>query len=140
MRCMMVVCLLGALPALSIAGCSDEPDDAKIRMKNPAPFKTTVNVTRRGYQPARTQVLVGGSVTFVNRDTELPHTAQTNSSGSPTWDEETDFDTHALTWGEPYTATFHKPGVFEYYCSFHSSMKGTVEVITRVLSRDDSLK
>ena len=79
-------------------------------------------------------LLQARSITFVNRDKVLPHTAQTNSSESPTWNEETDFDTHALTWGEPYTVTFHKPGSFDYHCSFHNSMKGTVEVLTRTVS------
>lgn len=98
-----------------------------------APAATKVVTAGNAYRPGRVRVLVGGTVTWINRDAREYHTAETQPRESPRtpWQEESDFDTHTLTWGEPYSVTFHKPGAFAYYCSFHPTMKGTVEVVTR---------
>jgi len=123
--------VLAAIPGLA---CSDDDDPAAGKgPAQPAPFERTVTVAESGYKPKLARVLVGGSITWVNRDKSSPHTAETQSRDTPErpWDEEQDFDTHTLTWGEPYTVTFHKPGAFEYHCSFHSDMKGTVVVLAR---------
>jgi plastocyanin len=130
--CRRVAAAALATAALLTLGCGDDgsgkSEDGAV---DGVPFETSVDITRDGYEPARTRVLVGGTITFVNRDDLLPHTAQTNSSGARDWIEEADFDTHALTHDEPYSVTFHKPGTFDYFCSFHNSMRGVVEVVVR---------
>ena len=62
-------------------------------------------------------VAVGGTVTWTN-DHDQPHTA--TASGV--------FDTGSLAPGESKTITFDKPGTYNYICSFHPFMKGTVIV------------
>jgi plastocyanin len=126
--------------ALAIGGCgsaqsaSQDPDDGQR-----APAKVTVDVYPNGYRPAEAEVLVGGSITWIGRDRAGEHTAETDRGryANLPGGENQDFDTHTLTWGEPYTVTFHKPGTYSYHCSFHFGMKGTVTAVERVPPEED---
>ena len=119
---------------VALAGCGDGggDDDAQAERSQTAPFERTVSIADKRYSPARARILVGGSITWVNRDPDAGHTAESDAPDvePEPWLEKTDFDTHTLTWREPYTVTFHKPGTYEYHCSFHD-MKGVVEVVQR---------
>ncbi len=126
---MRAILALIAAGALVLAGCGDDGESDAAGAAVP----TTVEIVDGRYDPEKVRVLVGEAVTWVNLDGGVLHTAQTKSREDGGWREEEDFDTHTLTWEEPYTVTFHKPGTFAYYCSFHPSMKGTVEVATRPL-------
>ena len=72
------------------------------------------------FNPATLTVPVGTTVVWTNNDEE-PHTiaAKDGSFRSP------GMDTHGT-----YTYTFATPGSFEYICSIHPFMTGTV-VVTR---------
>lgn len=59
---------------------------------------------------------VGGKVTWVNEDA-APHNAVGDT-----------FKTADLEKGESDTVTFDKPGTYNYICTFHPYMKGTVIV------------
>ena len=73
-----------------------------------------------GYSPATVTVVVGvnNTVTWVNGDDAI-HTV-TADGGS--------FDSHDLGPGKSFTYTFATVGTFDYHCSYHSWMKGTVIV------------
>jgi plastocyanin len=127
--------LAGTLLAIAlVTGCSDDDGSAAAGSVKPnPPIKATVDIVKSRYVPAKTRVLAGGTVTFMNLDENEPHTAETQDSmvttpGDP-FDPEADFDTHTLSWGEPYTVTFHKPGHYEFVCSYDPDMKGTVDVL-----------
>jgi plastocyanin len=125
--------MVAALAAAIAAGCGGSSADTSERTAEAAaPFKQRVIITSTGYRPARTRVLVGGTVTWVNRDPSAAHTAQTDSSYKhlPSG-EDGSFDTHTLSWGEPYTVTFHVPGAYEYTSSLDPSFKGSIEVVDR---------
>jgi len=61
-------------------------------------------------------IKVGDKVRFTNTD-NAPHTA----TGK-------EFDTGTLNQGESKTITFDTPGVYEYQCNFHTTMKGKIIV------------
>lgn len=122
----VLTCL--ALSAAVIAGCGGT-GKSKDSDKNP-PFRARVEITKEGYRPRHVKILVGGSVTFVNLDKSSDHTAETGDLPDGASDNN-EFDTHTLTWEEPYTVTFHKPEVVEYYSSFDSEMRGTVEAVIK---------
>jgi plastocyanin len=125
----LVICLVGSM-AVVMSGCGDdEPDRARSSDANP-PFKARVEITKDGYRPQRVSILVGGQVTFVNVDKSAPHTAETGELPEHGSDSN-EFDTHTLTWEEPYTITFHKPGQVEYHSSFDPEMTGIVDVLIR---------
>jgi plastocyanin len=124
--------LVVAATGIAIAGCSGD-DEATTASEPPASFEETVTIAGSGYRPEEARVLVGGSVTWINRDPESSHTAETEPGRYEALPggEDVSFDTHTLSWGEPYTVTFHKPGTYSYLCAYHSEMKGTVEVVER---------
>lgn len=70
------------------------------------------------YSPKEITVSVGDTITWTNKD-DMPHTV-TAYDGS--------FDSKLFKGGESWSHTFTKPGRYEYYCSPHPWMKGTVIV------------
>ena len=124
--------------ALLAAGCSDdEPqavDPSRAPQKN-AHFHEVIEVDQSGFKPTHARVLVGGNVTFVNRDPDHTNYHSAESDGlfksTASYNEPTAFQTHSLTWNEPYTIPFHKPGTYKYLCTFHSDMTGIIAVLTR---------
>jgi plastocyanin len=125
--------------ALIAPGCADDADSTPVdpsqQIQKDAQFHEIVEVDANGFTPAKARVLVGGDVTFINRDTDPRnyHSAESEGLFKPTkfYDEDTSFDTHSLTWNEPYTVVLHKPGTYEYVCTFHKDMKGIIDVFTR---------
>jgi amicyanin len=87
--------------------------------ESPAPQGgTTVSISDFKFNPASLTVSVGTTVTWINQDEE-PHTvaAKDGSFHSP------GMDTHAT-----YSYTFTTPGSYDYICSIHPFMTGTVVV------------
>lgn len=124
---------LAVAALVAIAGCGDDDSDrAEADRGAGVPFRERVVITETGYHPADAKVLVGGTVTWVNRDPGKSHTAETDKGFKVTPSgEDGSFDTHTLTWGEPYTVTFHVPGSYSYSSSLDADFRGTVEVIMR---------
>ncbi len=81
-----------------------------------APTVASVMVTGFSFQPGSIMVAKGGSVTWTNQD-PVPHTI----TGA-------DFDSGNLDRGKSYSHVFDKAGTYEYHCTIHTSMKGTVVV------------
>ena len=71
------------------------------------------------YQPATFTVAVGGTVTWINRDTTA-HTVTSNTSA---------FDSGSFTTGLTWSHTFTAPGTYHYYCTIHPMMVGTIVVV-----------
>jgi len=87
--------------------------------QSPAPQGgTAVNISDFKFNPATLTVPVGTTVTWTNQDEE-PHTvaAKDGSFHSP------GMDTHAT-----YSFTFTTAGSYDYICSIHPFMTGTVVV------------
>ena len=70
------------------------------------------------YSPANFTIRLGATVTWVNHDS-APHTV-TSTSGM--------FDSGNIDGGAVYEFTFTKPGTYQYTCSYHAWMKGTIIV------------
>jgi amicyanin len=86
---------------------------------SPAPQGgTAVSISDFKFNPATLTVPVGTTVTWTNQDEE-PHTlaAKDGSFHSP------GIDTHGT-----YSFTFTTPGSYDYICSIHPFMTGTVVV------------
>jgi len=77
-----------------------------------------VSIDNFAFAPASLTVRVGSTVTWTNRDEE-PHTvAATDGS----------FHSPGMGTGATYARTFPTAGTFDYVCSIHPSMHGTVVV------------
>jgi plastocyanin len=141
------LCLVLALAALALAGCGggDGDDSAATTSESgatteagddsagggsttggnaPAPSgdavrSEKVEIVDFAYDPDPVTIEEGGKVVWQNEDS-APHTA-TAEDGS--------FDTGTLEEGKLGSETFKEPGTYEYICSIHPQMHGTVEVV-----------
>lgn len=89
----------------------------------PAVETNTVTVKERKFDPPSIVVPVGTTVTWSNED-KVSHTV---SSGVPGKRDGT-FDRTLGPGFGVFSFTFDKPGVYTYYCQFHTAMLGQVEV------------
>lgn len=71
------------------------------------------------YQTDPLEIPVGTTVTWTNRDM-APHTATSIQNGG--------FDTGRLNQGESGSVTFDTVGTYQYGCTFHPKMSGTIVV------------
>ncbi len=79
-----------------------------------------VTIQHFGFHPATMTVAAGTRVTWINRD-ETPHTIL--GAGKPAT-----FKSPALDTGDKFAFVFDKPGSYEYFCSIHPQMVGTIVV------------
>jgi plastocyanin len=73
------------------------------------------------YVPGTFQIAVGGTVTWINKDTTA-HTVTSSPNGTSR------FDSGALTTGATWSHTFTQPGTYWYYCTIHPMMIGRIIV------------
>ena len=73
-------------------------------------------MTEGAFTPAEVTIKAGGTVTWTNGGVTA-HTVTFPDS-----------DSGAVYPKHTYSKTFEKPGTYEYYCRFHPTEKGTVEV------------
>lgn len=121
-----------ATGVLLIAGCSASRPDAHAAVtmrpdSGATPSITAPSIPASGNQvaidgfafaPATLTVRAGTAVTWINRDEE-PHTvAATDGS----------FHSPGMATGASFTHTFSTAGTFDYVCSIHPMMRGTVVV------------
>ena len=106
--------LLGNLAAILVIALTASLGAAeKPRAKN-----HDVDITAKGFQPARITIKPGDTVTWSNGDAR-DHTV-TASNGS--------FSSGNIKSGGRFSFRFAKPGTYPYSCSLHPRMKGTVVV------------
>jgi amicyanin len=70
------------------------------------------------FNPQRLTVKAGTTVTWTNKD-DIPHAIAAVSK---------QFKSKALDTGDAYSFTFTTPGAYEYFCSLHPHMTGTIVV------------
>jgi nitrite reductase (NO-forming) len=81
---------------------------------------TGTNTSSTGYAPATITVVIGVNNTVVwTNDDNTPHTVTSVNKV---------FDSGNLNPGDTFTYTFTSPGTYQYGCSYHQWMKGTVIV------------
>jgi plastocyanin len=84
--------------------------------QNTTPKTVEVNISGFAFGPSSVQISVGDSVLWLNLDS-VPHQVHCDN-----------FDSGLLRHGYTYSYTFTKPGTYNYICSIHPSMQGTVIV------------
>jgi plastocyanin len=80
--------------------------------------ETEVKVDNFAFAPQRIVVKAGTTVTWTNAD-DAPHTVASSSKV---------FKSGALDTEDKFSFTFATPGTYEYFCSLHPHMTGTVVV------------
>jgi len=79
-----------------------------------------VTIANFAFSPANITVKKGTTVTWTNSDSTAHTVTESDGKAGP--------DSSALDPGSTYTFTFKDAGTFQYHCSIHPSMTGTVVV------------
>jgi plastocyanin len=77
-----------------------------------------VKIDNFTFGPQKLTVKAGTTITWVNQD-DIPHTVVATTLA---------FRSKALDTDDKFTFTFSTPGTFEYFCSLHPHMTGTIVV------------
>ena len=84
----------------------------------PAPGSGDVDIVDLAFSPASLTVSTGATVSWVNSGA-LPHTVTATDSS---------FDSGFMFTGDSYSRTFSSAGTFNYLCTLHPEMTGTITV------------
>jgi plastocyanin len=80
---------------------------------------TQVQIDQFIFAPQRVSVKAGTTVTWVNDDDIIPHVVVSSKKL---------FKSKTLDTNDRFSFTFTTPGTYEYFCSLHPHMTGTVVV------------
>jgi plastocyanin len=116
-RVVAVVAVLAGL--LAACGSSSSAPASSGSSSTPAAGGHTVTISDFKYTPATLSVKAGTKVTFVNQGGTI-HNATTQGNST--------INTGNLNGGQSMTVTLTKPGTYNYICTLHPFMKGTVIV------------
>jgi plastocyanin len=87
-------------------------------MAAPAGVEEAVKIDNFTFSPQRVTVKAGTTVTWTNQD-DIPHTVTSSTKA---------FRSKALDTDDKFSFTFTTAGVYEYFCSLHPHMTGTIVV------------
>ena len=87
--------------------------------------ETEVKIDNFAFAPQRVVVKAGTTVTWINDD-DIPHTIASSTKL---------FKSNALDTEDKFSFTFTTPGAYEYFCSLHPHMTGTIVVEAATGSR-----
>ena len=94
------------------------PPGAVARVPAAAARSHTVTIEDVQYTPAHLTVRRGDRIIWVNKDL-FPHTVTATDKA---------FDSGSIDVSKSWTFVAKTPGTFSYSCTFHPTMKGTIEV------------
>jgi plastocyanin len=107
--CGVLLTTLGLTALLVVGGTAGAAGEAGMR----------VSIVGRAYQPSQLTVGIGQTVTW--QDESLSQHTVTSVDGL--------FDSGAMSAGNSFAMTFTKAGTFNYTCTIHPEMKGSVLVL-----------
>lgn len=87
-------------------------------VSSPSTQSSQVSIQNFAFNPQIVTVKIGTKITWINNDSAA-HTVTSDEAGGP-------LDSSDFAPGESFSVTFNQPGRFNYHCSIHSSMKGTI--------------
>jgi plastocyanin len=106
MRSAMLGGLLGLLAGAAVLAAPAGAEDVSVKIDN---FT---------FNPQRVTVKAGTTITWTNQD-DIPHTVASGTKA---------FRSKTLDTDDKYSFTFKTAGVYEYFCSLHPHMTGTIVV------------
>jgi amicyanin len=98
--------LLGLLAGVAVMAAPAGAEDTAVKIEN---FT---------FNPQRVTVKAGTTVTWINDD-DIPHTVASSTKA---------FKSKVLDSEDKFSFTFTTAGVYEYFCSLHPHMTGTIVV------------
>ena len=113
-----VLALCFALAAVACGGGDDTAEPAATS-DDSASGGTAVSIADSTFSPGDVTVSAGGAVEWTNTDS-LPHTVA--------FEDDAIGDSEQLDQGDTFSATFETAGTFDYMCTIHPEMSGSVTV------------
>lgn len=110
------VAVLVALFAVACGGGDSPEDSGAPAQQGDGAAGPTVSMKGLEFKPAKLEVAVGETVTWVFDDGSISHNVVGDGLESP------------LERSGTYRYTFDEPGTYEYRCTIHRGMKGSVVV------------
>jgi len=100
---------------------ANQPQTNNQASNSTAPKTGTINIVNMLFTSSQITIAKGGTVTWTNNDSTT-HTVvdDLSNSGGP--------NSGDIAPGQSYSFTFEKTGSFQYHCSIHPSMRGTIVV------------
>ncbi len=99
----------------------DNSNNSSSNSSSQTPAATNaVTIQNFAFSPANITVKAGTKVTWTNNDSVAHTVTETDGKTGPASSD--------VNPGETYSFTFSTPGTYQYYCSIHQSMLGTVVV------------
>jgi amicyanin len=77
-----------------------------------------VTIDNFTFGPQQIKVKTGDTVTWINHD-DIPHTVRSTTAA---------FKSNALDTDDKFSFTFAAPGKYDYFCSLHPTMTGSIVV------------
>jgi amicyanin len=123
--------LVAAIAAVVTVGCSAFAVAAAVTSEDGGPAAGTsgespaagagqqIAIKDFAFDPPNLSVPVGSTVTWTNDD-DTTHTVRQPDGGV--------IDSPELDHGDTYSVTFDEPGTYDYICTIHTRMTGTVTV------------
>lgn len=105
--------------AQGLSGDGEDAAAAESGATEAAANAVAVDIVDFAYSPDPIEIAVGDAVTWTNGDT-APHTATARDRAL--------LQSGTIAAGDSFTQTFDQAGTIEYFCEFHSGMKGTIVV------------
>ena len=126
-----------AILTATLVACSDsrDPTQDSAAATEPTPVATVglsptaateavvIEVSQFKYSPVMLEIATGTTVTWTNTD-QILHTVTTGTPDAP----DGQLDGHMPAAGTSFSFTFTEPGAYDYFCSRHTFMTGTVVV------------
>jgi plastocyanin len=114
----LISIILILITLVSLSACSSGYGTTSPTTSSPQASGNSVTLANFAFSPATLNVKAGTTVTWTNKDS-TSHTVVSDTGV---------FDSGNLAPNATYTYVFAKAGTFDYHCSIHPSMKGTVIV------------
>jgi len=108
-----------ALVVVALAGGALARLAAADQTPAPAASPYLIDISNNSFSPSSLTVPAGATVTWKNDD-PYAHTVTMQGKNG--------FDSGNLDSGKTFSQTFTKPGTYQYICSIHPSMAGTITV------------
>jgi plastocyanin len=105
--------------AIAAAVTSDDDDAGASTQECAADATQQVRIADFAFEPPELSVSAGSCITWTNED-GTTHTVRDSAGGV--------INSANLGQGDTYRATFDDPGTYDYICSIHTNMSGTVTV------------
>jgi len=110
--------IFGAAAVLSLVAASAalRPHSATAAQEKTGAI--SVSIDNFSFAPSPLEIPAGTEVTWINKD-DVPHTVVSTDRK---------LRSQALDTGEKFSFTFQDPGTYQYFCSVHPKMTGTIIV------------